>query len=138
MGDLTDDELIRIETDVGSQPYATIVRLVDEIRRHRSAQVASEELVRSVVRDAIGKFASYVEGNPLGGHGHVANDIATRAAKQLAGAAVGLTTDERADIDALRDSLAEQRQTAISNGQFDQADMYRDWHSALSKLLGAP
>ena len=94
MGDLTDDELIRIETDVGSQPYATIVRLVDEIRRHRSAQVASEELVRSVVRDAIGKFASYVEGNPLGGHGHVANDIATRAAKQLATTVVGLSEED--------------------------------------------
>lgn len=48
-----------------------------------------------------------------------------------------LTTEEWDDLDAILSSLAEQREAAIGFGQFCTADMFRDQHAALAKLLGA-
>lgn len=39
------------------------------------------------------------------------------------------------DRDDLLEYLYESRQSYINHGQFDTADMYRDYHAALSKLL---
>jgi len=144
MSDLTDEELDDIKAGCSSRDGGCdvpVCRLAWEVRRHRSAQVASEELVRSVVRDAIGKYASYVEGNPLGGHGHVANDIATRAAKQLAGTAVGLSEADRIDIEQARDYIAS---STGWNAFPDPAQAARvfpivaRWIALLDRLLGAP
>jgi predicted RNA-binding Zn ribbon-like protein len=43
--------------------------------------------------------------------------------------------NDEIDRDDLLEYLADARQGCITHGRFDEADMYRDYHTALSKML---
>jgi len=83
MGDLTEDE---IQTWLSTKPphlgdtMRDLYRLLDEVRRHRAAQAATAERVRSVVRTACLELLMFDEGVEAG----QIEQIATRAADQLA------------------------------------------------------
>lgn len=79
MADITDEELRRYANDSGW----TVNRLAAECLRLRAAKSPDRERVRRAVRNSIDEYARYAEGEPMGGHVHVANDIADRAAEQL-------------------------------------------------------
>lgn len=69
--------------------------------------VAWQERVRGAVLVAIEEYARYAEGNPLGGHAAVADDIATRVASQLASAAPVLSAEELYVLAAIRADVHE-------------------------------
>lgn len=109
------------------QLVCTLAGLYLEIR---AAQTASEERMRAVVLAGIEEYARYPEGAPLGGHGTVACDIATRAAKQLAGG-VGLSEEERNHLLSVRTLLKER--SAV------HSDLWGAEIATLDRLLrGAP
>jgi hypothetical protein len=79
-----------------------VISLIEEIRRHRSALAADEERVRSVVRAEMNELIA--NDGPVTTPEEV-DYIATRAAKQLATAAVRLSEDERNHLLSIRSQL---------------------------------
>ncbi len=137
MSDLTDDRIEWMRTHAMSTNETEFQSVLLELQRHRAARSADAERVRSVVCDAacveIGNHAGWTGVSDDVATVRLANRIAARAAKQLASA--GLSLEERDDLDALLSSLNEQREAAIGFGQSATADMFRDQHAALLKLL---
>ena len=92
--ELTDEQL-RFGSHTDLLEYAG--EMAEELLALRSAQAASEEQVREAV---LGVIAGLNQQGTI--HAH-ANAIATRVAKQLAGATVGLSDDERRELVCVRD-----------------------------------
>jgi hypothetical protein len=143
MADLTDEELqgwvesfVVDKGDVG--PIASALL---ELQRHRTARAVDEELARSVVREAIVSLlpthGGWCYGNTHPATAEVADHIATRAAKQLATAAVRLSDGELRGLQLMRLHLDEgghdwRAGTAMSDVQSacDMLDRLRSTRSA--------
>jgi hypothetical protein len=120
MSDITDDKLKRIARARHECPWmsrqeeiADLEAMAAELQSHRAAVSANEERVRNVVSE-IGRAmiaaqvnaGAWLDSLYLQGPAFV-DAIASRAAKQLATAAVGLSEEERVGIQAVRDVVAE-------------------------------
>lgn len=97
MSDLTDEELASIERSLGGPSNvmtsrSETCRMVAEIKRHRAAQALDEEGVRKIV---LGILFDLLPGDVKV---DLADAIANRAARQLAGAAVRLDDQQLADV----------------------------------------
>lgn len=113
--DLTDEELQRLEDAADGwtafdRGQSNVLRLVDEVKRHRSASAADKERVRQVVTDAAisslpeelwesGFDAARPMVSRLLFREKAADAIATRAAERLATPTPALTADERAQLE---------------------------------------
>lgn len=113
---------------------------IAEIRRHRSALAADGERVRGVVEQIVreeftGKHddATIVNADWM----EIQRTIATRAAEQLATAGVGLSEDDRSELDDLLRHISDQRSIAVCDGRSGDAEALAGWRDALSRLLGA-
>lgn len=98
MSDLTNEELNSIER----WGYEQSRQAAAEIRRHRADLTADEERVRSVVRDVVTEVA--IDWSPKLSAvtlPMLADAIATRAAEQLASAAVRLSANDRQVLNEL-------------------------------------
>ena len=95
--------------------------------------VAWQERVRGAVLVAIEEYARYAEGNPLGGHAAVADDIATRVASQLASAAPVLSAEER---DRARLMLFRAQSKIIEWQGWPTQKMYDEEVALLERILG--
>lgn len=103
MSDLTDEELAH-EWSIEESRHEDWPgrRMIIELQRHRASRAADEERVRSVVREA------FVEVSERSGAQFVQRyieDIATRATKQLASAAVRPSEEDVATLDLIRDEV---------------------------------
>ncbi len=111
MGDLTDDELASIERSLGGPALVATsksetCRMLAELKRHRAAQSASAERVRSVVRETLHARIACVagwDGFSPGSINRMVEDVADRVASQLG--PVGLSAEEREVLAILRDDL---------------------------------
>lgn len=105
MSDLTDERLAELvhwssDASYGGMPDTHTALL--ELQRHRAAQTADEERVRSVVL----KAWNSAHGDMTLRDDQLADAIATRAAKQLASAAARLTAEDFSRIKATRDEMS--------------------------------
>lgn len=126
MADLTninDTDLDYLWNNVGTE-HGFVRPLIDEIRRHRAAQAADEERVRTVVVDAINSEVC-IDNDDVAA-------IADRVAKQLATAAVRPALPARKEWDcAAHDS-------GNTQGDYESSDYVDGWNEALDAVPVKP
>lgn len=106
-----------------------IVRATQELRRRRAAEIANEEQVGDVVREALSEAAEVMSE----GYECVTptlDAIADRAAKQLADTAVWLSDEERSILERMRDR-------AVKNDRAFPDSRYAAELALLDRLLAA-